>query len=234
METDVVLLKNIDNVPHPERSAAVGDWDRILVGFFWEVRARVRAWRRRLTADADPSTAAAAAEYLRRVFFVRPPQGGPERRRSWLTDFLSRPLRVCGMVKSRGEPGGGPFWVRTAGEGETLRIVESPEVDFAVPGQAALFRASTHFNPVHMALGLRDENGRPYDLARYRDPRAYLVTEKFHGGRPVRVIEHPGLWNGGMAGWITVLVEEPADVFHPVKTLTDLLRPGHQPRRRRT
>jgi hypothetical protein len=137
-----------------------------------------------------------------------------------------RPLRVCGMVPDSGEPGGGPFWVAT-GQGESLRIVETVETDRKDAEQARIFRSSTHFNPTDMVCALRDPEGRPFRLADFADAEACFIARKSHEGRPLRALEWPGLWNGGMAGWITEAVEIPLAQFAPVKTALDLLRPEH-------
>jgi hypothetical protein len=140
-----------------------------------------------------------------------------------------RPLRVAGVVRNEGEPGGGPFW--TAGSfGESRQIVESAEVNLADPAQAAIWGAATHFNPVDLACSLRDAAGRPFELPRFVDERAVFVARKTHDGRGLRALERPGLWNGAMADWETAFVEVPRETFAPVKTILDLLRPEHQPR----
>ena len=144
-----------------------------------------------------------------------------------LADALDRPVRVCGMVANTGEPGGGPFWVRGT-HGVTRQIVESAQVDPASAAQQAVLAGATHFNPVFLACALRDANGRPHDLARFVDPDAVIVTRKSHAGRELLALERPGLWNGGMAHWHTLFVEVPLEVFNPVKTVLDLLRPEHQ------
>jgi hypothetical protein len=142
---------------------------------------------------------------------------------------LDRPLRVCGVVPNTGEPGGGPFWVRGADGSVSLQIVESAEVDLDDAGQREIWRSSTHFNPVDIVCAVRDAAGRPFELKRFVDEDAAIVTSKTEGGREVRVLERPGLWNGAMAGWNTVFVELPIETFTPVKTVLDLLRPEHQP-----
>jgi hypothetical protein len=143
---------------------------------------------------------------------------------------LDRPVRVCGMVVNAGEPGGGPFWVHSADGTARPQIVEGAEVDDGSDEQRARFASGTHFNPVFMALGLRDRHGRPFALARYVDARAVMLSRKSHEGRALTALERPGLWNGAMAGWNTVFVEVPIGVFNPVKTVFDLLRREHQPR----
>ena len=141
-----------------------------------------------------------------------------------------RPLRVCGVVENRGEPGGGPFWVER-GPGEvSAQIVERAELGMTPdPAQEAVFASSTHFNPVQIAVALRDVLGQRYDLRRYVDERAVFIARKSHHGRELLALERPGLWNGAMADWNTVFVEVPAETFAPVKTVFDLLRPEHQP-----
>lgn len=140
----------------------------------------------------------------------------------------SRPLRVCGVVRNSGEPGGGPFWVEGRDGGAAPQIVESAEVDLADPEQRSIWASSTHFNPVDLVLATRDAVGRPHDLFRFVDESTAFVAEKSEGGRRLRVYERPGLWNGAMAGWETRFVEVPAWTFAPVKTLLDLARPEHR------
>jgi hypothetical protein len=138
-----------------------------------------------------------------------------------------RPIRVCGVVRNEGEPGGGPFWV-AGPEGESLQIVESAQVDLADPAQAEIWRTATHFNPVDLACSLRNAAGDPFDLGRFVDENAVFIAEKTHEGRPLKALERPGLWNGAMAFWETVFVEVPKETFAPVKTVLDLLRPEHR------
>jgi hypothetical protein len=144
------------------------------------------------------------------------------------TSARKRPLRVAGVVRNEGEPGGGPFWVGGP-EGESRQIVESAQVDLADPAQAAIWNAATHFNPVDLACSLRDVAGRPFHLPKFVDERAVFVAKKTHEGRKLLALERPGLWNGAMAHWETVFVEVPKETFAPVKTALDLLRPEHQP-----
>jgi hypothetical protein len=138
-----------------------------------------------------------------------------------------RPIRVCGVVRNEGEPGGGPFWV-AGPDGESLQIVESAQADLKDPAQAAVWKAGTHFNPVDLACSLRDASGRPFDLRRFVDEEAVFISEKTHEGLPLKALERPGLWNGTMAFWETVFVEVPKETFAPVKTVLDLLRPEHR------
>jgi hypothetical protein len=136
-----------------------------------------------------------------------------------------RPIRVCGVVKNEGEPGGAPFWVTDPQNGQSIQIVESSQV---APRQQPIFQTSTHFNPVDIVCALRGRDGRQFDLHQFVDQRAVFIADKSHDGRALKALERPGLWNGAMAGWRTVCVEVPASTFAPVKTVFDLLRPQHQ------
>jgi hypothetical protein len=149
--------------------------------------------------------------------------------RGALVKVLDRPLRVCGMVRNTGEPGGGPFWVRAADGQVSRQIVESAQVDMKNEQQKNVFKASTHFNPVFIACAVRDAAGTPFDLRRFVDPSAVFIAHKSKGGTDIKALERPGLWNGAMAYWHTVFVELPDATFSPVKTINDLLRPAHQP-----
>jgi len=228
---DIVVIKNIDNVLPPSRVEEVVRWKRILIGVLAELQsfahdALVRVRGARLGAGE-------AEVVLDRLdaWFGRRPAGPFERdaeRTAFLQSALDRPLRVCGVVRNEGEPGGAPFWVRDAGGAVTCQIVEQAQVDRGRAEQAAIFNASTHFNPVDIVCGVRTVDGRPYDLAAFVDPSAAFLSEKSHEGRPLRALERPGLWNGAMARWNTVCVEVPASTFAPVKTVFDLLRPQHR------
>jgi hypothetical protein len=147
----------------------------------------------------------------------------------FLFSRLNRPMRVCGMVRNEGEPGGGPFWVRDAGGTLSPQIVESSQVDMKSEEQRAIWDSSTHFNPVDLVCGCRDFRGTPFDLKDYMDPETGFISVKSKEGRDLKALELPGLWNGAMARWNTVFVELPSSTFNPVKTVLDLLRPAHQP-----
>lgn len=220
---DLVFVKNIDNVlPDSGRNLVVG-WRLLLLGHLLELEAELTHWRRRAGEDAEGRAGAAA--FLAERFGLRPPVAEPTEHS--LQERLRRPLRVCGMVRNQGEPGGGPFWAADR-EGEiTRQIVEASQVS-ADPAQRAILASSTHFNPVDLVCALRDPEGKPYELAAFVDPSTVFITEKSADGRPLKALERPGLWNGAMAGWHTAFVEVPAATFAPVKTVLDLLRPEHR------
>lgn len=139
-----------------------------------------------------------------------------------------RPVRVCGVVKNEGEPGGAPFWVVHEDGRRSMQLVEASQVDLDDPAQRRIFESSTHFNPVDIVCSVRTPDGRPFDLQAFVDPSAVFLSTKSHEGQDVRALERPGLWNGAMAWWNTIFIEVPASTFAPVKTVFDLLRPEHQ------
>jgi hypothetical protein len=152
----------------------------------------------------------------------------PANRSALLIAALDRPVRVVGVVKNTGEPGGGPLWVRGADSRVTLQVVEKHELNPGDQDQLRLFNEGTHFNPVRIMAGLKNHAGEPHDLTKYVKEDAVLMGSKIVGGVPVKILELPGLWNGSMHGWITVFVEVGVDTFAPVKSVIDLARPAHQ------
>jgi hypothetical protein len=147
---------------------------------------------------------------------------------NFLISKLNRPLRVCGMVKNEGEPGGGPFWVEHTDKTASLQIVESSQVDLKSAEQRNIWESSTHFNPVDLVCGVRDYKGNCFNLMNFIDPDTGFISIKSKEGRELKALELPGLWNGAMANWNTVFVEVPIITFNPVKTVLDLLRKEHQ------
>ncbi len=146
-----------------------------------------------------------------------------------LKKILNRPIRICGMVKNEGEPGGGPFWV-TANDGSvTLQIVEASQIDVENPQQYKILAQATHFNPVDLVCGLKNYKNKKFDLKQFVDPDSGFIVYKTVAGHPIKGYELPGLWNGAMAHWITVFVEVPLFTFNSVKTVNDLLKQAHQP-----
>jgi hypothetical protein len=141
---------------------------------------------------------------------------------------LNRPIRVCGMVKNTGEPGGGPFWIHENDGTQSLQILETAQIDLNDSASKQHFQASTHFNPVDLICGTRDYRGQAFDLLHFRDMNTGFITEKSKSGKVLKALELPGLWNGAMANWNSLFVEVPLLTFNPVKTINDLLREEHQ------
>ena len=219
---DLVLLKNIDNVVPDRRKPLVHGWKKALSGYLLALQERIFRAQERL--EADPAALEEAAKLVEEELSRPIPAG--EDRRQLVLEALNRPLRVCGVVRNQGEPGGGPFWVEDGCGQLSLQIVESAQIDPQV--RQEMLAGSTHFSPVDIVCALRDRHGAPYDLHRFVDPSTVFISTKSHEGRPLKALERPGLWNGAMAGWNTVFVEVPDETFAPVKTVLDLLRPEHQ------
>jgi hypothetical protein len=152
-----------------------------------------------------------------------------ENKLEFIKNKLNRPIRVCGMVKNEGEPGGGPFWVRSYKGNVSLQIVESSQVDIRNPEQQQILAKATHFNPVDLVCTTKNYRGEKFDLTQFIDTSTGFIVHKNNKGKDLKGYELPGLWNGAMAKWITVFVEVPLVTFNPVKTVNDLLKPAHQP-----
>lgn len=234
LQADIVLIKNIDNVVCDEHIADTVRWKKLLTGYLCALQASVFEHVRNLRA---PEPAAehveAARRFLHDEFLLEVPEsvraGGPPAVAAALRALLERPIRVCGMVPNTGEPGGGPAWVLEPDGNVSPQIVERAQIDPNDAEQQRIFDSFTHFSPVDFACGVRDADGHPYDLRKFVDHNAVIFADKTSEGRALRALEHPGLWNGGMAHWLTVFVEVPLDTFNPVKTFLDWLRPAHQP-----
>ena len=224
---DIILVRNIDNVVPDVHKEANLSWTRLLTGYLLEAQEEQYALLKALSEQPnDPMVRELVICFLADRLQTEVSLTDDSKT---LLERLDRPLRVCGMVPNSGEPGGGPFWVRDAHGRVTRQIVEGAQIDKSAPDQADILASATHFNPVDMVCGVSDWRGRPYDLTRFVDEAAVIITTKVQNGEEVRVMELPGLWNGGMAGWHTIFVEIPPEAFNPVKTVFDLLRPAHQP-----
>ncbi len=225
-----LFIKNIDNVTIEPKAVEVVRWEKILGGYLVQSKAKADVWLRELS---EPSVDPGRVEEIRSAvreqwgLEINLSKGVGKSPLERLRAFLDRPMRVCGVVPNSGDPGGGPFWVRSRDGTVSLQIVESSQVDMADGVQEDIFRRSTHFNPVDMVCATRDYTQKPFDLKRFIDPQAVFLSRKSWNGREIKALERPGLWNGAMAGWITFFIETPAETFHPVKTVFDLLKPTH-------
>ncbi|MDR1414629.1 MAG: DUF4301 family protein [Odoribacteraceae bacterium] len=232
LKEEVVFIKNIDNVTPDRNKAATVRYKRALGGILLETRERI-FHHARLLEKREPSAAVLdeIEEFIRRHLGYRPGEeaarAGKRERVKLLKQLLDRPLRVCGMVKNEGEPGGGPFWVGSPADGYRLMIVESAQVDLKNRAQRGIFERSTHFNPVDIVCSTYNHKGKKYNLLDFVDDRQAFITTKSFNGREILVQELPGLWNGAMANWNTIFVEVPLETFTPVKTVFDLLRVEH-------
>ncbi|HWP90888.1 MAG TPA: DUF4301 family protein [Thermodesulfobacteriota bacterium] len=233
LDADIAFIKNIDNVVPDRLKHVTYVYKRALGGYLIELQSKIFGYLKRLSGrEFGISLLEQIFEFARNELSIIPPKaierGSRGEKISFLKSKLNRPLRVCGMVKNEGEPGGGPFWVRNEEGSLSLQIVESSQIDMESPEQRAIWQSSTHFNPVDLVCSLRDYTGKPFDLKQYADPDTGFISIKSIDGEEVKALELPGLWNGSMAYWNTVFVEVPLITFNPVKTVLDLLREEHQ------
>jgi hypothetical protein len=231
LEGDVIFVKNIDNVIPDRLKPVTVFFKKVLAGYLLSLREKIFYHLRTLTKEGVADNAAHEAEIFcnNKLHMVFPPEFkilSPQQRRDLIINKLNRPLRVCGVVKNEGEPGGGPFWIDEEEE-QPLQIIEAYQIDAGRKDQQDIWSAATHFNPVDLVCSIRDYQGDKFDLSMFADPKAVTVSDKIEKGKKIRVLEHPGLWNGAMAHWNTIFVEVPIETFNPVKTINDLLRPQH-------
>jgi hypothetical protein len=231
---DVVLIKNSDNIVPDHLREICLQSRKLLCGYLLDLQEQLFTYLRLLSQKGGGQNLVSSiiAFAITKLHMSLGPEfgdAGDQECRRLLFGLLDRPIRVCGMVPNEGEPGGGPFWVGTEDGRESLQIVESAEADLSNEDQSAIWNASTHFNPVDMACGIRNYQGQPFELNRYVDHNAVIISKKSFQGKPLKALELPGLWNGGMARWHTIFVEVPPETFNPVKVVNDLLHKAHQP-----
>ena len=233
IDADIIFIKNIDNVVPDGQKPVTTKYKKALAGLLTELQEETTEYYRLLhNNDFNKETAEKAFNFLSERLSFRPPASvytwTDEDVKTYLLKILHRPIRVCGMVKNEGEPGGGPFWVRNEDGSIALQIAESSQINMNDPQQNAIAAGATHFNPVDLVCAVKDGEGRHFNLLEYRDSNTGFISEKSKDGVKLKAQELPGLWNGAMAHWNTVFVEVPIETFNPVKTINDLLRPQHQ------
>jgi hypothetical protein len=236
LQADLIFVKNIDNVVPDRLKDVTIRYKKAIAGLLLDRQQRVFSYLRLLEQPENQLTdkqLAEMASYLENELSTKPTGKAHLSNRSTLINYLvsklNRPIRVCGMVKNEGEPGGGPFWAIQADGTTTLQVVESSQIDLKDPEQAAIAATATHFNPVDLVCGVRNYKGEKFSLPDFRDPETGFISSKSKDGKPLKAQELPGLWNGAMSDWITIFAEVPIITFNPVKTINDLLRPEHQP-----
>jgi len=232
-DADVIFIKNIDNVTVTTFEDEVGSYKKMLAGILLEIQGKSFDYLKLLASEAPSSEVIEEIEkFIKHQLQGRLPleyhKYTDKYQLEAICEQLNRPLRVCGMVKNEGEPGGGPFWVLNEKGESSLQIVESAQVDQNNSRQGKTAANCTHFNPVDLVCGIRDYKGNKFDLTDFRDLETGFITRKSRMGRELKVQELPGLWNGAMAHWNTIFVEVPLITFNPVKTVNDLLKPAHQ------
>jgi hypothetical protein len=233
LEADLIFIKNIDNIVPDRLKPSTIDHKKMIGGYLLRIRKKIFDFLKKANAGAISETEIAEMVVFARnrnlitlpAEFDRLPA---EKQCSILVRELNRPIRVCGMVRNEGEPGGGPFWVADSDGRAALQIVESAQVNMKDPVKSKIFGTSTHFNPVDLVCCTKDYKGNTFNLHDFVDSSTGLISRKSSCGRTIKAQELPGLWNGSMAGWITIFAEVPLITFNPVKSINDLLRDEHQ------
>ena len=231
LDYELVFIKNIDNILPDHFKHTSVFYKKVLGGYLMFLQREIESLLTR--ADNNDFDLVEMENFTGNKLQIMYPSSY----NSWSREFkvkylikkLDRPIRVCGMVKNEGEPGGGPFWVANSSGELSLQIVESSQIDLKDQGQLKLSQMATHFNPVDIVCWLKDYRSKKFSLSNFSEPDTAFVSIKTVNGKEIKILEHPGLWNGAMADWITVYVEVPLSTFSPVKTITDLLNPQHQP-----
>jgi len=223
IDADIVFVKNIDNVTPEDKLEPTIIYKETLAGHLMYLQEQSFKYQKQMLENKlNDAELQEIIDFAQRELMIRFEDEHPTQME--LLQKLNRPMRVCGVVKNEGEPGGGPFWV-TNRKGETsLQIVESSQIDMNNPAQKDYMTSASHFNPVDMVCAYKDANGNLFDLNKYVDPYTGFISEKSYEGGTLKAMELPGLWNGAMADWITVFAEVPLATFNPVKTVFDLLK----------
>ena len=234
LDADIIFIKNIDNVVPDQLKGITIVYKKALAGILIDLQTRIFSYMAYLEDEnnEDEQKFEEIGVFIDKELCVIPPIGMENlswnEKRTYFRNKLNRPIRICGMVKNEGEPGGGPFWARNPDGTVSLQIVESSQIDLENPDQKEKFEGSTYFNPVDLVCGIRNYQGEKFDLLQFRDSKTGFISQKSKDGRDLKALELPGLWNGAMSDWNTLFVEVPIETFNPVKTINDLLRPQHQ------
>ncbi len=227
-EADLIFIKNIDNIAHADYIEDTIKYKKILGGIAIEIKTQITDYINQLKASTEVLPKVKTFLQKNYLLDILPEFNNITEEQKFYLEFLNRPIRIAGMVKNEGEPGGGPFWVKhKSGQFSTLQIVEKSQIDLTDTKQKEILEKSTHFNPVDMVV-IFDKN--THNLLDYIDNNTYFISEKSYEGKTIKALEWPGLWNGAMSDWLTIFVEIPLETFNPVKIVTDLLRKYHQPK----
>ncbi len=226
VDADIIFIKNIDNVATEEYVEGIAYYKKVLAGKLLWIQEKAFSYLKDvLKEEISSEKINEIKSFLWNELNIKESPSDPK----LIATILDRPIRVCGVVKNTGAPGGGPFWIRNELGEISLQIVEMSQINTNNPRQEAMVSEATHFNPVDLVCGVRDYKGNKYDLSKYTNPKAGIISQKSQDGKPLKALELPGLWNGAMASWNTAFVEVPLQTFNPVKTVNDLLNKEHRP-----
>lgn len=232
LSADIVFIKNIDNVVPDSFKEPTIRYKQLIAGVLVDYQRKIFDFLEKI--DSGKYT---HEELLDMLYFLQDDLciKNPETKMLedvelvlYIKSKLNRPIRVCGMVRNTGEPGGGPFFAVNADGTVSLQILESSQINLKDSDKKAMFEKGTHFNPVDLVCSLKNYKDEKFHLPDYIDPSTGFVSEKSKNGKELKALELPGLWNGAMSDWNTVFVEVPIETFNPVKTVNDLLRKEHQ------
>lgn len=232
---DIIFIKNIDNVVPDNLKKDTVLYKKALAGLLLKYQEKIFNYLQWLETDPEfipEDKLAEISAFVGKDLCTEPAKKHHSIDKMGLVHYLftklNRPVRICGMVKNQGEPGGGPFWAKNEDGTISLQIVESSQIDMNDPEQKRVAGESSHFNPVDLICAVNNYKGKKFDLMQFRDPETGFISHKSKEGKPLKALELPGLWNGAMSDWITLFVDVPVITFNPVKTVNDLLREEHQ------
>lgn len=231
IDADIIFIKNIDNVVPDHLKAETYRYKKVIAGVLLDYQEQIHAYLNQIDhGDVSADLLDEIQSFLQNKLCIKdiPAIADEQKRIDFLYRKLNRPVRVCGMVKNEGEPGGGPFYARNADGTVSLQIAESSQIDMQDPEVKSIAASATHFNPVDLVCSVKDHLGNKYALGKFVDPKTGFISVKSKSGKDLKALELPGLWNGAMSDWNTIFVEVPIITFNPVKTVNDLLRDQHQ------
>jgi hypothetical protein len=232
LNADIIFIKNIDNIVPDNFKEETIEYKKLIAGLLINIQKKCFKYLQSLDSkEISIDLINEIQQFIEKELCIINPRISElnnEELKHYLFAKLNRPIRVCGMVKNTGEPGGGPFLVENNDGTISLQILESSQINTSVAEEKEKMMRSTHFNPVDLVCAVKDYKGNKFDLTKYVDPQTGFISSKSKNGKELKALELPGLWNGAMSDWNTIFVEVPIETFNPVKTVIDLLRPEHQ------
>jgi len=226
VDADIIFIKNIDNVVAEEYVETISYYKKLLAGKLLWIQQKVYHYLERFEKGAeDEDFIKEVRSFMWNELSIKDISFDGSR----IIKILDRPIRVCGVVKNTGAMGGGPFWIKDENGKVSLQIIETAQIDMGDARKRGIVSDATHFNPVDIICGIRNFKGKKFDLNKFSDPSSGFISNKSEGGKELKALELPGLWNGAMANWNTAFVEVPLQTFNPVKTINDLLNKEHRP-----